>query len=93
AILIAMAKTTQQKKKILISPSTANTSPSPAAYPPPPRLKPILLIPQPNIPLPKLSQPLIYPPQILSIQPNFHQPLQILQQLPKNPQIPLLNSL
>ena len=76
----------------MICASTGNTSASAAAYAARAGLKAIVVIPEGKIALGKLSQAVMYGAEIVSIEGNFDEALEIVQEVAKNGEIALVNS-
>ncbi|RIN49863.1 threonine synthase, partial [Staphylococcus simulans] len=91
-MVMAMAKAKEEGKKIVICASTGNTSASAAAYAARAGLKAIVVIPEGKIALGKLSQAVMYGAEIVSIEGNFDEALEIVQEIAKNGEIALVNS-
>lgn len=91
-MVMAMAKAKEEGKKIVICASTGNTSASAAAYAARAGLKAIVVIPEGKIALGKLSQAVMYGAEIVSIEGNFDEALEIVQEVAKNGEIALVNS-
>lgn len=73
----------KKKGKIVICASTGNTSASAAAYAARAGLKAIVVIPEGKIALGKLSQAVMYGAEIVSIEGNFDEALEIVQEVAK----------
>lgn len=91
-MVMAMAKAKEEGKKIVICASTGNTSASAAAYAARAGLKAIVVIPEGKIALGKLSQAVMYGAEIVSIEGNFDEALEIVQEVAENGEIALVNS-
>ena len=89
-MVMAMAKAKEEGKKIVICASTGNTSASAAAYAA--RAKSDCRYSRRKIALGKLSQAVMYGAEIVSIEGNFDEALEIVQEVAKNGEIALVNS-
>ncbi|CAM3059936.1 threonine synthase [Staphylococcus argensis] len=89
---MAMTKAKEAGKKVVICASTGNTSASAAAYAARAGLKAIVVIPEGKIALGKLSQAVMYGAEIVSIEGNFDEALEIVQEIAKDGEIELVNS-
>lgn len=89
---MAMTKAKEAGKKVVICASTGNTSASAAAYAARAGLKAIVVIPEGKIALGKLSQAVMYGAEIVSIEGNFDEALEIVQEIAKDGDIELVNS-
>lgn len=87
-----MTKAKEAGKKVVICASTGNTSASAAAYAARAGLKAIVVIPEGKIALGKLSQAVMYGAEIVSIEGNFDEALEIVQEIAKDGDIELVNS-
>ena len=79
--------------KAIISASTGNTSASAAAYAARAGLRCVVLIPDGNIALGKLSQGLMYGAQVLAIDGNFDEALELVKEISSKHPITMVNSL
>lgn len=79
--------------KAIISASTGNTSASAAAYAARAGIKCVVLIPDGNIALGKLSQGLMYGAQVLAIDGNFDDALELVKEISSQHPITMVNSL
>ncbi len=79
--------------KAIISASTGNTSAAAAAYAARAGLKCVVLIPDGNIALGKLSQGLMYGAQVLAIDGNFDDALELVKEISEKYPITMVNSL
>lgn len=90
---VAVTKAVQDGSKAIISASTGNTSASAAAYAARAGLKCVVLVPEGNIALGKLSQALMYGAQVLSIEGNFDEALELVKEISAKHPITMVNSL
>ncbi len=79
--------------RAIISASTGNTSASAAAYAARAGVKSVVLIPDGNIALGKLSQALMYGAQVLAIDGNFDDALELVKEISAKYPITMVNSL
>ena len=90
---MAISKAAEEGAKAVICASTGNTSASASAFAARAKLKSIVLIPEGNIALGKLSQALIHGATVLSIQGNFDQALELVREITAKYPITLVNSI
>jgi len=90
---LAVSKAVEDGSKAIISASTGNTSASAAAYAARAGLKCVVLIPDGNIALGKLSQGLMYGAQVLAVDGNFDDALELVKQISASYPITMVNSL
>jgi threonine synthase len=90
---MAVSKAVEEGAKAIISASTGNTSASAAAYAARAGLKCVVLIPEGNIAMGKLSQALMYGAQVLSVQGNFDDALELVKEISSSNPITMVNSL
>jgi len=90
---VAVSKAVEQGSKAIISASTGNTSASAAAFAARGGLKCVVLVPEGNIALGKLSQALIYGAQVISVKGNFDEALELVKKISQEYPITMVNSL
>ncbi|MCX5678267.1 MAG: threonine synthase [Candidatus Omnitrophica bacterium] len=90
---MAISKALEEGSKVVICASTGNTSASAAAYSARAGLKSIVLIPDGNIALGKLSQALIHGAKVIAIKGNFDDALELVKEISGKYPITLVNSL
>lgn len=90
---MAVSKAVEEGAKAIITASTGNTSASAAAYAARAGLKCVVLIPDGNIALGKLSQALMHGAQVLSIEGNFDEALDLVKKISESHPITMVNSL
>jgi threonine synthase len=90
---MAVSKAVEDGSKAIITASTGNTSASAAAYAARASLRCVVLIPEGNIALGKLSQALMYGAQVLSIDGNFDEALELVKEISSQYPITMVNSL
>jgi threonine synthase len=90
---LAVTDAVANGSKAIISASTGNTSASAAAYAARAGLKCVVLIPDGNIALGKLSQGLMYGAQVLAIDGNFDVALELVKEISSQYPITMVNSL
>ena len=90
---MAISKALEEGAQAVICASTGNTSASASAYAARAKLKSIVLIPEGNIALGKLSQALIHGATVLSIQGNFDDALELVREITAKYPITLVNSI
>src|SRR6202008_1529375 len=78
---VAVSKAVEEGSKAVITASTGNTSASAAAYAARAGLKSVVLVPEGNIALGKLSQALMHGAQVLSVQGNFDEALELVKEI------------
>ena len=92
-MVMAVAKAVEEGSTAIMCASTGNTAASAAAYAARCGLKCIVIIPDGNIALGKLTQALIYGAQVLAIEGNFDEALEIVKEITNEYPISLVNSL
>lgn len=90
---MAVTKAVEEGSKAVITASTGNTSASAAAYASRAGLRSVVLVPDGNIALGKLSQALMHGAQVLSIEGNFDEALELVIEISKSHPITMVNSL
>ncbi len=90
---MAITKAREEGSKIVICASTGNTSASAAAYAARANMKCIVLIPDGNIALGKLSQALLHNAVVVAINGNFDAALSMVKEISEKYPITLVNSL
>lgn len=90
---VAVSDALGKGSKAIISASTGNTSASAAAYAARAQIKCVVLIPDGNIALGKLSQGLMYGAQVLAIKGNFDDALELVKEISEKHPITMVNSL
>ncbi len=90
---VAITKAVEEGSRAVISASTGNTSASAAAYAARSGLKCVVLVPEGNIALGKLSQALMYGAQVLSVEGNFDDALELVKEISSKHPITMVNSL
>ncbi|MCM8790356.1 MAG: threonine synthase [Candidatus Omnitrophica bacterium] len=90
---MAISKALEEGSKVVMCASTGNTSASAAAYSAKAGLKCVVLIPEGNIALGKLSQALIHGSKVIAIKGNFDDALELVKEITKKYPITLVNSL
>jgi len=91
---MAVSKAAEKKVTKIICASTGNTSASAAAYGAYCGIETIVLIPEGNIALGKLSQAVAYGAKIISVKGNFDQALDLVKKISENQEsVELVNSL
>lgn len=90
---MAISKALEEGSKAVICASTGNTSASAAAYSARAGLRSIVLIPDGNIALGKLSQALIHGARVIAIKGNFDDALELVKEISGKYPITLVNSL
>jgi threonine synthase len=90
---MAVSKAAEEGSKAVICASTGNTSASASAYAARAGLKCVVLIPDGNIALGKLSQALMHGAEVLAVDGNFDTALKIVLELSSNYPLTLVNSL
>ena len=93
-MVMAVSKAAEKKVTKIICASTGNTSASAAAYGAYCGIETIVLIPEGNIALGKLSQAVAYGAKIISVKGNFDQALDLVKKISENQEsVELVNSL
>src|SRR5689334_7400239 len=90
---VAVTKAVEDGSKAVITASTGNTSASAAAYAARAGIKSVVLVPEGNIALGKLSQALMHGAQVLSVQGNFDEALELVKEISESHPITMVNSL
>ena len=90
---MAISKALEEGSTVVMCASTGNTSASAAAYAAKAGLKCVVLIPEGNIALGKLSQALIHGSKVIAIKGNFDDALELVKEITRNYPITLVNSL
>lgn len=90
---VAVTKAKEAGSSVVMCASTGNTSASAAAYASRAGMRAIVLIPDGNIALGKLSQALMHGAQVVAIQGNFDDALRLVRSLTEKYPITLVNSL
>lgn len=90
---MAVTNAVENGSQAIISASTGNTSAAAAAYAARAGIKCVVLIPDGNIALGKLSQALMYGAQVLAIQGNFDEALELVKEISAKHPITMVNSL
>ncbi|MCB4755904.1 MAG: threonine synthase [Elusimicrobia bacterium] len=90
---VAISQALQEGSKAVICGSTGNTSASAAAYAARAGMKCVVLIPEGNIALGKLSQALMHGAQVLAVQGNFDEALELVKRISGSKHITMVNSL
>lgn len=90
---MAITKAVEEGSKAVITASTGNTSASAAAYAARAGLQCVVLVPEGNIALGKLSQALVHGAQVLQIKGNFDDALELVKEISKTHPITMVNSL
>ncbi|MGA2091066.1 MAG: threonine synthase [Endomicrobiales bacterium] len=90
---LAVSKALEEGSQAVICASTGNTSASAAAYAARAGMKCIVLIPEGNIALGKLSQAVMHGAHVLSVDGNFDVALNLVKELSENHPLTLVNSL
>jgi threonine synthase len=90
---MAISKAKEAGAKIVMCASTGNTSASAAAYSARAGLKSVVLIPDGNIALGKLSQALIHGAQVIAVKGNFDDALNLVKEITEKYPVILVNSI
>lgn len=90
---MAVTQAVQDGSKAIITASTGNTSASAAAYAARAGLGCVVLVPEGNIALGKLSQALMHGANVLQIDGNFDEALELVKEISANHPITMVNSL
>ncbi len=90
---MAISKAAEEGSRVVMCASTGNTSASAAAYAARSGLKCIVLIPDGNIALGKLSQAMIHNATVLAIKGNFDEALELVKEITSKHPVTLVNSL
>lgn len=89
---VAISKALEAKSKAVISASTGNTAASAAAYAARAGLKCIVVIPEGQTAIGKLSQSLMHGAQVLSIRGNFDEAFRLVKEIAEKYPVTLVNS-
>lgn len=90
---LAVSKAVESGSKAVICASTGNTSASAAAYAANAKIQCVVLIPEGNIALGKLSQALMHGAKVIAIKGNFDEALNLVKEISSKYPITLVNSL
>ena len=90
---VAVSKAVEEGAKAVICASTGNTSASAAAYAAKANLKSVIIIPQNDVALGKLSQAIIYGATVIAIEGNFDDALSLVRKLSAQYPLTLVNSI
>lgn len=90
---MAISKAAEEGSKVVICASTGNTSASAAAYSARAGIRSVVIIPDGNIALGKLSQALIHGAKVLAIKGNFDEALDLVKEISVKFPITLVNSI
>lgn len=90
---MALSKAQEAGARVVMCASTGNTSASAAAYAARAGMKCVVLIPDGNIALGKLSQALIHGAQVIAVKGNFDDALRLVREITDNYPVVLVNSL
>jgi threonine synthase len=90
---MAMTKAVEAGSRAVICASTGNTSASAAAYARRAGIQCVVVIPEGNIALGKLSQAMMHQATVLAVQGNFDDALEIVREISESHPIELVNSL
>ncbi len=90
---LAISKAVESGSKAVMCASTGNTSAAAAAYAAQARIKCVVLIPQGNIALGKLSQALMHGAKVIQVNGNFDDALTLVKEMTSKFPITLVNSL
>ncbi|MBI1784364.1 threonine synthase [Candidatus Sumerlaeota bacterium] len=90
---LAITKAVERGSRAVICASTGNTSASAAAYSRRAGVQCVVLIPDGNIALGKLSQALMHQATVLAVQGNFDQALELVRKIAEKHPIEIVNSL
>lgn len=90
---LAVSKAVEEGSKAVITASTGNTSASAAAYAARAGIKCVVLIPDGNIALGKLSQALIHGAEVFAVQGNFDDALRVVRELGSRFPLTIVNSI
>lgn len=90
---VAISKAVEEGAKAVMCASTGNTSASAAAYSARAKLTCIVLIPEGNIALGKLSQALMHGAKVVSVQGNFDDALNMVRRITEKYPITIVNSI
>ncbi len=90
---MAISKALEKKAEVVMCASTGNTSASAAAYAARAGMKCVVLIPNGNIAMGKLSQAMIHQAQVIAIEGNFDDALNLVKDITAHYPVELVNSL
>jgi threonine synthase len=90
---MALSKALEEKAKAVITASTGNTSASAAAYAAQAGLRCVVLIPEGNIALGKLSQALMHGAEVFSVEGNFDDALAMVRKVGETGRLTIVNSI
>lgn len=90
---MALSKAVEEGSKAVISASTGNTSASAAAYAARAGLRCVVLIPEGNIALGKMSQGLMHGAEVFAVRGNFDEALEMVKKVSAGGKITLVNSI
>ncbi len=90
---VAVSKAVEEKSKAIMCASTGNTSASAAAYAAQAGIQCIVLIPEGNIALGKLSQALMHGAKVIAVEGNFDDALTLVKEATTRHPITLVNSI
>lgn len=90
---MAVSKAVEEGSRAVITASTGNTSASAAAFAARAGLRCVVLVPEGNIALGKLSQALMHGSEVLSIEGNFDDALELVKEISGKYPITMVNSL
>lgn len=90
---LAVSKAVEEGSKAIITASTGNTSASAAAYAARADIGCVVLIPEGNVALGKLSQALMHGANVLQIEGNFDEALELVKEISSSKPITMVNSL
>lgn len=90
---LAISKAVEEGSRAVMCASTGNTSASAAAYAARAGIKSVVLIPEGNIALGKLSQALIHGAKVIAIKGNFDNALELVKEITKKYPLTLVNSI
>jgi threonine synthase len=89
---VAVAKAVEEGARVLVCASTGNTSASAAAYAASLRLRAIVVVPEGEIALNKLSQALLYGAKVVALKGSFDNALSVVRELAASYPVALVNS-
>ena len=90
---MAVSNAVEKGSRAVITASTGNTSASAAAYAARAGIKSVVLVPEGNIAMGKLSQALMHGATVLSVKGNFDQALQLVKEIASTHPITVVNSI
>jgi threonine synthase len=91
-MVVAVAKAMEEGARVLVCASTGNTSASMAAYAASQQLRAIVVVPDGEIAMNKLSQALMYGAKVVAMKGNFDSALATVRELADNYPVALMNS-